>query len=45
MMVMMDDQKQLLDGNRVIYMSGEFNEQKAEIIVLKMLQFECANPL
>ena len=41
---MIDEQKNILDGNRIIYMSGEFNEHKAEHIVTKLLQFECINP-
>lgn len=41
---MIEEQKNILDGNRIIYMSGEFNERKAEIIVSKLLQFECMNP-
>lgn len=41
---MIDEQKNVLDGNRIIYMSGDFNEQKAEMVVSKMLMFECINP-
>jgi len=37
-------ERNVLDDNRIIYMNGEFNEHKAEIIVAKMLQFECTNP-
>lgn len=40
----LEDQRNMLDGNRIIYMGGEFNEQKAEAIVSKMLTFECINP-
>ena len=39
-----DDKTNVLDNNRIIYMSGEFNEQKAESIVAKLLMFECLNP-
>lgn len=41
---MNDKQHTVLDDNRIIYMSGEFNELKAEIIVSKMLEFECSDP-
>jgi len=41
---MIDERPNVLDGNRIIYMSGEFNEQKAEVIVTKLLAFECMNP-
>jgi ATP-dependent Clp protease protease subunit len=41
---MMDDPKNILDGNRIIYMGGEFNEPKAEMIISKLLSFECINP-
>ena len=34
----------ILDENRIIYMNGEFNEHKAQVIVSKMLQFECSCP-
>tara|TARA_R110002126_G_scaffold121950_1_gene263516 strand:- start:419 stop:991 length:573 start_codon:yes stop_codon:yes gene_type:complete len=43
-MMLIDDQKGVLDANRIIYMSGEFNEIKAEMVVSRMLSFECANP-
>ena len=42
--MLIDDQKGVLDANRIIYMSGEFNEIKAEMVVSRMLSFECANP-
>lgn len=43
-MMLIEDQKGALDANRIIYISGEFNEMKAEMVVSKMLTFECANP-
>ena len=43
-MMVLDESRNVLDGNRIIYMSGEFNEQKAEMIVSKLLQFEAINP-
>ena len=42
--MMHNDQKTVYDGNRIIYLSGEFNEHKAEAVVAKMLQYECINP-
>lgn len=42
--MVIEERKSVLDGNRIIYMSGEFNEQKTEMIVSKLLQFECTNP-
>lgn len=41
---MADQKTDVLDGNRIIYMSGEFNEQKAEWVVGKLLHFESINP-
>ena len=41
---MHDEQKNVLDGNRIIYLSGDFNEHKAEMVVANMLMFECINP-
>ena len=43
-MMVIDEKQNVLDGNRIIYMSGEFNEHKAEMIISKMLTFECVNP-
>ena len=43
-MMLIDEHKNVLDENRIIYMSGEFNEGKAELIVSKLLQLECINP-
>ena len=40
-----ENSNNLLDKNRLIYMSGEFNERKAEHIVSKLLFFECVNPV
>lgn len=34
----------VIEGNRIIYMSGAFNEQKAEQIVTKLLHYECIDP-
>jgi ATP-dependent Clp protease protease subunit len=42
--MMVDEQKNVFDGNRIIYMGGEFNEHKAEMVVAKMLMLECMNP-
>lgn len=33
-----------LDDNRIIYMSGDFNEDKAKEIISKMLLLECKDP-
>lgn len=33
-----------LEANRVIYLSGIFNEAKAEAIIKQLLQYELANP-
>jgi len=42
--MLLDEHKSVLDTNRIIYMSGDFTEQKTELIVAKLLHFESANP-
>jgi len=41
---MFEDKSNILDNNRILYMSGEITEQRAELIVSKLFQFECTNP-
>lgn len=41
---MIEQKETMLDSNRIIYMSGELNEQKTEQMVTKFLNFETANP-
>jgi ATP-dependent Clp protease protease subunit len=34
----------IIENNRIIYVSGSFNETKAQEIILKLIQYECADP-
>lgn len=36
--------KDALDDNRIIFMSGDFNEDKAKDIITQLFTFECKNP-
>jgi len=33
-----------IEENRIIFMNGEFNERKAELIIARMFQYECMDP-
>jgi len=41
---MSDDKKNTHEVNRIIYVSGNINENKAENIVTKLFQYECSDP-
>jgi len=43
-MKMAEEKVEMLSNNRIIYMTGNFTEQKAEQIVHRLFQYECDDP-
>lgn len=39
-----NNEKTFEESNRIIYVNGIFNEQKAEKVVTKLLQYDCEDP-